>query len=86
LVAIFIGGLEAFGLVGDKLGFENTGWSTIHRLNDDIAFLGYIVVGIIIASWILSTLVFYRFKGYHKISTENTRPNRTNSSVEELII
>jgi high-affinity nickel-transport protein len=37
IVAIFIGGLEALGLVGDRLGLENEIWSSIRRLNDDIA-------------------------------------------------
>jgi nickel/cobalt transporter (NiCoT) family protein len=79
VVAIFVGGLEALGLVGDKLGLENTIWSGIRSLNDDIANLGYIVVGIFAASWILSTLV-YRVKGYEKILTDDTLPCETNDS------
>jgi nickel/cobalt transporter (NiCoT) family protein len=80
VVAIFIGGLEALGLVGERFGLESTIWSGIRRLNDDIANLGYIVVGIFVASWALSTLV-YRFKGYDNIRSEERRPLGSNDSV-----
>jgi nickel/cobalt transporter (NiCoT) family protein len=80
VVAIFIGGLEALGLVGDRLGLENTVWRSIRHLNDNIANLGYIVVGIFITSWLLSTLV-YRLKGYDETLAEDARPHRSNGSV-----
>ena len=66
VVAIFIGGLEALGLIGDKLGLEGGVWGIIGNLNDNLANLGYAVVGIFIASWIVSTLV-YSAKGYDNL-------------------
>ena len=66
VVAIFIGGLEALGLIGDKLGLEGGFWGVIGDLNENLANFGYAVVGIFIVSWIISTLV-YRAKGYDSL-------------------
>ena len=66
VVAIFIGGVEALGLIGDKLGLDGGFWSLVGDLNDDLATLGYAVVGIFIASWIASSVI-YRLKGYDRL-------------------
>lgn len=71
VIAIFIGGLEALGLIGDKLGLEGGFWSIIGDLNDDLANFGYAVVGIFIASWIISTVV-YRAKGYDSLQVSQS--------------
>jgi len=63
VVAIFIGGMEALGLIADKLGLEGGIWSGIADLNDNLANFGYAVVGIFVASWLISTMV-YRARGY----------------------
>ena len=71
VVAIFIGGLEALGLVADKLGLEGGIWRVIGSLNDDLANLGFAVVGIFIGSWIISTLV-YRAKRYDALQIRSS--------------
>jgi high-affinity nickel-transport protein len=71
VVAIFIGGLEAFGLIGDKLGLEGGFWGVIGDLNDNLANFGYAVVGIFIASWIISTAI-YRAKGYDRLQVKQS--------------
>lgn len=63
VVAIFIGGMEALGLIADKLGLEGGIWGGIADLNDNLANFGYAVVGIFVASWLISTLV-YKARGY----------------------
>jgi len=63
VVAIFIGGLEALGLIGDKLGLTGGMWDAIGSLNDNLGNFGFVVVGIFLASWLISTLV-YRARGY----------------------
>jgi high-affinity nickel-transport protein len=67
IVAIFIGGIEALGLLIDKLGLEGAVWDAIGGLNDNLANLGYAVVAIFLASWIVSTLV-YRLKRYDQLA------------------
>ena len=66
VVAIFIGGLEALGLIADKLGLDGGLWSFVGAMNDNLANFGYAVVGIFLASWLISTIV-YRVKGYDAV-------------------
>jgi len=65
VVALFIGGLEALGLISDKLALSGGVWDVIGSLNDSLANFGFAVIGIFIAAWVLSVLV-YRWKGYEK--------------------
>lgn len=62
-VALLIGGLEALELVAGKLGLEGSFWQSVTAINDDLASMGVIVVGIFIASWLFSVLL-YKWKGY----------------------
>jgi nickel/cobalt transporter (NiCoT) family protein len=62
IVAVFIGSVEALGLIGGKLGLEGVFWHAVGNLNDDLSTLGYAVVGIFAASWIASSL-FYLLSG-----------------------
>jgi high-affinity nickel-transport protein len=65
IVALFIGGIEALGLIGDKLGFEGGIWRLVQGLNDNLANFGFAIAAILIASWIISML-FYRSQGQMK--------------------
>src|SRR6202044_3862350 len=58
LVALLIGGIEALGLIASKLDLEGGLWDTIGDLNSGLAGFGYLVVGIFIASWAISYLLF----------------------------
>lgn len=63
VVALFIGGVEALGLIGDKLGLVGGFWGFIGNLNDNLTNFGFAVVAIFIASWIVSAIV-YRAKRF----------------------
>jgi nickel/cobalt transporter (NiCoT) family protein len=58
VVALLIGGIEALKLIADKLGLEGAFWNLVGELNDGIANFGYFVVGIFLASWALSYLIY----------------------------
>jgi len=62
IVALFVGGVEALGLIGDKLGFESGFWRLVESLNGNLADFGFAIAAILIASWIVSVLI-YRTKG-----------------------
>lgn len=66
VVAIVIGGIEALGLISDKLGLTGGFWDFVGTLNDNFNNLGFAVVGIFVAAWIISTVV-YRSKGYDRL-------------------
>ncbi len=68
-VAVFIGGIEALGLIGNQLGLEGGVWTAVGTLNGSLANFGYAVVGIFLASWIISAAV-YRAKGYDSLLIE----------------
>ncbi len=65
-VALLIGGVEALGLIGDRLHLEGPVWGAVAALNDGMANLGFAVVGIFALSWVVSAAI-YRWKGYDTI-------------------
>lgn len=65
VVAIFIGGLEALGLIGDKLGLKGGFWTVVSGLNGSLANVGFAVFGIFIAIWVVSALVYRARKFDH---------------------
>ncbi|AVA21631.1 MULTISPECIES: HoxN/HupN/NixA family nickel/cobalt transporter [unclassified Rhizobium] len=71
VVAIFIGGIEALGLISDKLGLEGGVWSFIGDLNDNLANFGFAVVGIFLLSWLVSTIL-YKAKGYDNLQINHS--------------
>jgi high-affinity nickel-transport protein len=66
LVALIIGGIEALGLICDHFKPQGTLWATIGILNDNFGFLGFMIIGIFVLSWIAS-LAIYRFNRYDEI-------------------
>src|SRR3569623_1768355 len=57
-VAIFIGGVEALGLLSDKLSLSGGLWDEIGNLNDYLTTFGCAVVGVFMLSWLISTLIY----------------------------
>jgi high-affinity nickel-transport protein len=58
VVAVLIGGIEGLGLIGDQLGLDGWFWDGIGTLNDNFGSLGFIIIGVFIAAWIASLLVY----------------------------
>jgi high-affinity nickel-transport protein len=71
VIAIFIGGVEALGLIADKLGFEGGFWNFIGSLNGSLTNFGYAVVGILLFSWIVS-IIIYRAKRYDELQVSRS--------------
>jgi high-affinity nickel-transport protein len=72
VVALVIGGVEALGLIGEKLGLEGAFWNAIGALNDNLDNFGYMVVGILLASWAVSYLI-YHFAGLDRPLVERVQ-------------
>jgi nickel/cobalt transporter (NiCoT) family protein len=68
LVAVVVGALEALDLIGDRLGLSGSGgfWGLVGSLNDNFGMLGCLIVGIFVAAWAVSYLV-YRLNRYDDI-------------------
>jgi nickel/cobalt transporter (NiCoT) family protein len=66
VAALLIGGIEALGLIGDKLALQGPFWVLIGTLNDNFGSLGYAIVGFFVASWAVSFAI-YKAKGYDRL-------------------
>jgi len=73
LVAIVVGGLETLNLIGVQWGLTDGGgfWGLVGALNDNFGVLGYFIVGIFVAAWLVSVVV-YRVNGYDEIEAPVT--------------
>ncbi|MCW6510876.1 HoxN/HupN/NixA family nickel/cobalt transporter [Lichenifustis flavocetrariae] len=66
VVALLVGGIEALGMMVDRLQLQGGVWDIIGALNDNFGMIGYVIVAVFIVSWIVSMLV-YRLKGYDDV-------------------
>jgi high-affinity nickel-transport protein len=66
LVALVIGGVEALGLIGRKLGLDGGFWRLIDGLNENFGALGYLVIGIFMVCWLVSAVI-YRMKRFDRM-------------------
>jgi high-affinity nickel-transport protein len=66
VVAFLIGGIEALGLIGDQLDLSGWFWDGIGSLNDNFNNLGFLIIGVFIAAWI-GSIIIYRYKGLDKV-------------------
>jgi len=66
LVALLVGGIEALGLVVKQLGLRGGLWDVVGALNENFGSLGWLIVGLFAACWVVSALV-YRLKRYDEL-------------------
>ncbi len=69
LVAVAVGGIEALGLVADRLGLDGRFWRIIAALNGNSGGLGYVIIAIFVLAWLVSALI-YRFRGFDEVEAE----------------
>jgi high-affinity nickel-transport protein len=73
VVALGIGLLEALNLVADKLALRGWFWDWIGAVNDHFGVLGFAIVGLFAAAWVLSYGV-YRLGGFDRIAVAPAEP------------
>ena len=54
LVALGVGGIEALGLLGNRLHLPGGFWDALAALNGNFSGLGFIIIGIFVTSWTVS--------------------------------
>ncbi len=67
LIAFVIGGLEALAVIGSQLGLHGGIWTIADNL--DMGIVGVGIIGLFVASWVVSTLV-YRWRRYDELGDE----------------
>lgn len=65
-VALFIGGVEALGLIADKLELSGGVWAPIAALNDNFGEIGYWIIALFVLCWMISGLNYY-LRGYDRL-------------------
>lgn len=66
LVAVLVGGIEALGLLADRLALQGPFWRVIGALNGHFGVIGYLIIGIFASAWLLSAAI-YRWRGYDRL-------------------
>jgi nickel/cobalt transporter (NiCoT) family protein len=70
VVAFLVGGIEALGLLADKLNLEGSFWDTIRSLNESFGTVGFVVIGVFVLCWIVSAFI-YRWNRYEELASES---------------
>lgn len=58
IVAIFIGGIEALGLLADQLQLTGFFWDLISELGNNFNDLGYAIIGLFALAWLISYAIY----------------------------
>lgn len=66
LVAVIIGGIEVLSIIRDQLGLNGWFWDVIGNLSSNFGTIGYIIIGIFILSWLISTAI-YKVNRYEEV-------------------
>jgi high-affinity nickel-transport protein len=59
-VALFIGGIEALGLISDRFGLDGRVWTLVDALNESLANVGFAVIALFVIAWLISRLLYRR--------------------------
>ncbi|MEO7202511.1 MAG: HoxN/HupN/NixA family nickel/cobalt transporter [Candidatus Tumulicola sp.] len=78
LVAVAVGCVELAGIVADRFNLTGGFWNAVGRVNDNWGELGFVIIGVFIASWIISIAV-YRLQRYDEFDApmNATTPSAT---------
>jgi high-affinity nickel-transport protein len=69
VVAVVVGGIESLGLLGEHFHRKGWFWEAVASLNGNFGTLGYFIVGLFAASWILS-IAFYKWRQFDDLEVE----------------
>lgn len=81
LVALVVGGIEALSIISHQLNLGGAFWEYVGDLSNSFGTIGYLIVGIFILSWLISTVI-YKVRKYDEIEVAKAD---SNSSQRELV-
>jgi high-affinity nickel-transport protein len=67
VVAVLVGSIEALGLIGDRFALAGGFWDAVAALNANFGMLGYLIIAIFAASWLVAVAI-YRLRGYDALA------------------
>ena len=68
IIALVVGGIEVLGLIATKIESEGMIWNMIKSLNNHYSTLGYMIILLFIASWVLSVII-YKYMQFDKLES-----------------
>jgi len=68
LVAVMIGGIEILGVMGDQFSLGGPFWRGVAWLGDNSNGVGFFVIFLFMAGWVISMAV-YRLRGYDRLES-----------------
>jgi high-affinity nickel-transport protein len=73
IVALVVGGLEALSIIASELNLSGPFWDQVNILTSGDSFgrIGFLIVGLFLASWLISTII-YKVKRYDDIEVNVT--------------
>ncbi len=69
VAALLVGSVEALGLMSDRFSLKGSFWNLVSTLNNHFGMIGYLIIGLFAASWLIS-LAVYRLKGFDNLAIE----------------
>jgi high-affinity nickel-transport protein len=69
LVALIVGGIEASSVIADRMGWTGGLWDGVRSLSDNFGTIGFVIVGVFVASWLISTAV-YKLRRYDELDVK----------------
>ena len=83
LIALVIGSLEALSIIATKLELDGGVWSYVNVLSDSSGVLGYVIIGLLVISW-LASMIFYRVAKLDQFDRSQVAVNRAISEASSL--
>jgi high-affinity nickel-transport protein len=68
-----VGTIEALSIIGPQLGLKGLLWDDVARVSDNFGMIGLAIIGIFIASWLISTAV-YKLRRYDELEAVTPVP------------
>jgi len=66
LVALVIGTIEVLSIISNRFNLSGGLWNLVGSLSESFGLIGYVIIGIFIASWVISTII-YKVRRYDDI-------------------
>lgn len=70
IVALVVGSIEALGLIANQIESQGAIWTTIRQINNHFSSLGYIIILIFMASWLIS-VAYYKYMKFDRLENPN---------------
>ena len=78
-VALLIGGIETLGLIAARFHLKGTLWDAVGKLDNNFAVLGYFIIGVFVASWIVSVAI-YKWMRFDDLKLSSQQPRLSTES------